>query len=148
MTLASLRRTSFQRFARVHGALLLRTNGRPRRLGLRQYALVLETVGRRTGSVRAVPLLYLPVGDDFMVLASNYGQERPPAWWLNLADQPDATVLWSGRRVPVRGRLVTGTERADLVERARSYNSQWRGYFETVRREIPVVLLERTAKPR
>ncbi len=141
---ATFRRVAYQRFATVHGYVLLRTNGRPRRLGRNQYALVLETVGRRSGATRAVPLLYLPDGENFVVLASNYGQERPPAWWLNLQARPDATVRWSGRRLAVRARVLTGDERAAIVGRGREYNRQWRGYFEHVRRELPVVMLERT----
>lgn len=143
-SVAAIRRVAYQKFARAHGYVLLRTNGRPRRLGWNQYALVLETVGRRSGAVRAVPLLYLPDGDDFVVLASNYGQERPPAWWFNLQARPDAAVRWSGRRLTVRARLLTGDERDATVERGRDYNKQWQAYFENVRRELPVVKLERT----
>jgi deazaflavin-dependent oxidoreductase (nitroreductase family) len=137
------RRRFYQRFARIHGALLVRTNGRPRSLGWHQTALVLETVGRKTGEARRVPLLYLPHGDGFVVLASNYGQERPPAWWFNLRAQPDVHVLWSGRRVAVHARVAEGGERVALVERARTYNAQWRDYLSTVQREIPIVILER-----
>jgi len=143
MPYSARRRRFFQRFARVHGALLIRTKGRPRSLGRHQTALVLETVGRRSGDPRLVPLLYLPHGDDFVVLASNYGQERPPAWWFNLQNQPDAHVLWSGRRVPVHARVAVDGERTALVEEARTYNAQWRDYLSSVEREIPVVVLER-----
>jgi F420H(2)-dependent quinone reductase len=140
------RRRFYQRFARVHGALLIRTKGRPRRLGLRQYALVLETVGRKSGAVRQLPLLYMPHGDDFVVLASNYGQERPPAWWFNLQAQPEAHVLVSGRRVPVTARVLEGDEREAIVPTARGYNVQWREYFASVQRELPIVCLERSVR--
>lgn len=137
------RRTGYQWFAKGHGWLLLRTNGRPHRLGRTQYALVLETIGRKSGLVRSVPLLYLPSGDDFVILASNYGQEQPPAWWRNLEAEPDAAVLCAGRRIPVRARRTEGAERDALIERGRTYNKQWQGYFTTVQRELPVVVLER-----
>lgn len=143
MAYSARQRRFFQRFARLHGALLVRTKGRPRSLGWGQTALVLETVGRRSGQPRRVPLLYLPYGDDFVVLGSNYGQERPPAWWLNLQARPDAHVLWSGRRLPVRAREAEGEERAVLVEQATRYNAQWRDYLRSVDRHLPVVVLER-----
>jgi len=143
MPYSARRRQFYQRFARVHGALLIRTKGRPRRLGWRQYACVLETVGRTSGLVRQLPLLYLPHGDGFIVLASNYGQERPPAWWFNLQAQPDAHVLTQGRRVPVRARVLEGDERAAMVPIARDYNVQWREYLTSVERTIPIVLLAR-----
>jgi len=141
--ISSARRRFYQQFARVHGALLIRTKGRPRWLGWRQTALVLETVGRRTGELRQLPLLCLRYGDAFVVLASNYGQERPPAWWFNLEAQPDCQVLWDGRRIPVRARVSAGDERAKLVERGCAYNSNWHDYLTTVEREIPLVVLER-----
>jgi deazaflavin-dependent oxidoreductase (nitroreductase family) len=142
--LDALRGRWFQAFAKVHGALLVRTKGRPRQLGRDRSALVLETVGRRSGATRAVPLLYMPRSGGFVVLASNYGQERPPAWWFNLQDRPDAFVLVGGRRIAVRARLTTGDERAGILDAAVTYNTQWRGYVEHLHRELPVVFLERT----
>jgi deazaflavin-dependent oxidoreductase (nitroreductase family) len=147
MAYSARRRTFYQRFAKVHGALLVRTKGRPRRLGLHQYACVLETVGRTSGRTRQLPLLYLPHGDAFLVLASNYGQERAPAWWFNLQARPDAFVLTQGRRVPVRARVLEGEERAAMVPIARDYNKQWREYLTSVERTIPFVLLERQPGP-
>jgi deazaflavin-dependent oxidoreductase (nitroreductase family) len=140
---ASLQRLWFQWFAKAHGALLVRTNGRPHQLGRGRSALVLETIGRRSGATRRAPLLYMPRAGGFVVLASNYAQERPPAWWFNLKAEPDAVVLVSGRRVPVRARLTTGDERDGILEAAVVYNKQWLGYLRHLQREIPVVVLER-----
>jgi deazaflavin-dependent oxidoreductase (nitroreductase family) len=85
----------------------------------------------------------MPDGEDFVVIASNYGGERPPAWWMNLSTDPDATVHVSGRSLPVRARALAGDERAAMLTRAVSYNRQWRGYARTVQRELPIVRLER-----
>ena len=84
MDVVALRRRWYMAFARVHTRLLLLTNGRPTYLTHRLRCLVLETIGRRTGRRRKVALLYMPDDDGFVVLASNFGQEHPPAWWLNL----------------------------------------------------------------
>ncbi|MEZ5143126.1 MAG: nitroreductase family deazaflavin-dependent oxidoreductase [Acidimicrobiales bacterium] len=147
MDLRASQRRAFQAFARVHGRLLVRTKGRPRWLGWRQSALVLETVGRRSGEVRAVPLLYMPHDEHFVILASNYGQEHPPAWWHNLQARPEAAVLWSGRRIPVRAEVVDGDDRVELVRRAREHCAQWRAYLANVDREIPIVVLRRRGDP-
>ena len=53
-----------------------------------QPVLLLETVGRRTGRRRTTPVQYLADGEAFVVLASNAGAPRPPAWWLNLLADP------------------------------------------------------------
>ncbi len=74
-----------RRATAAHGALLRRV-----RLGLlRRWfgmpLLVLETVGRRTGEPRIATLAYLPDGEDLVVVASNAGAARAPAWWLQPA---------------------------------------------------------------
>jgi deazaflavin-dependent oxidoreductase (nitroreductase family) len=120
----------FRAFARRHTRLLVRTRGRPSWSGPRLRFLVL------------VVLLYMPDGDAFVVIASNYGSERPPAWWLNLDAYPDAVVHVGGRSIPVRARALDGAERQAMVVRAASYNKLWRGYTRTVQRELPIVRLE------
>ena len=133
----------FRAFARQHTRLLVRTRGRPSWSGPHLRFLVLETRGRRSGQPRRVVLLYMPDGEDFVVIASNYGGERAPAWWMNLSTDPDAIVHVSGRSVPVRARVLAGAERDAMLTRAVSYNRQWRGYTRTVQRELPIVRLER-----
>ena len=134
----------FRAFAKRHTRLLVRTRGRPSWSGPRLRFLVLETRGRHSGLRRSVVLLYMPDGDGFVVIASNYGGERPPAWWMNLTTDPAAVVHVSGRSVPVRARALSGDERAAMLPRAAAYNGQWRGYLRTVQRELPIVRLERT----
>jgi F420H(2)-dependent quinone reductase len=135
----------FRAFAQSHTKLLVRTRGRPSWSGPRLRFLVLETRGRRSGQPRSVVLLYMPDGGSYIVIASNFGGERPPAWWTNLNADPDAVVHVSGRSIPVRARALAGAERDAMVTRAVSYNKQWRGYTQTVQRELPVVRLEPVA---
>ena len=136
------RRRRYQAFARAHGWLVVRTGGRPEHLGPRLRCVVLETIGRRSGIPRRVALLYMPDGDAFIVLASNFGQEHPPGWWLNLQAAPDAVVHHRGRKVAVRARELRGEERHEAVSRAAAHNKQWRSYLSTMHRPLPVVRLE------
>ncbi len=135
----------YRAFGRWHTRLLVRTNGRPEHLTPRLRCLVLETVGRRSGRSHRVALGYMPDDDSFVVLASNFGQDRAPAWWQNLQAQPQTTVRVAGRRVPVRARELTGPEREAALERAMAHNKQWRAYATTMRRSLPVIRLERQA---
>jgi deazaflavin-dependent oxidoreductase (nitroreductase family) len=133
----------FRAFARGHTRVLVRTHGFPSWSGPRIRFLVLETRGRRSGLPRSVVLLYMPDGGDFVVMASNFGGEQLPAWWMNLSAQPEAVVHVSGRTIPVRAQALTGEERDAMLRRAARYNRQWRGYTQSVERELPVVRLER-----
>jgi len=142
MNAVARRRRYYMAFARVHTRLLVLTNGRPSYLTPRLRCLLLETSGRRTGAPRKVALLYLPDGDGYVVLASNFGQQHPPAWWLNLEATGKATAIIGGRRIPVRAWELEGDERTAVLARATGYNKQWRFYADSLDRALPVVRLE------
>jgi F420H(2)-dependent quinone reductase len=144
MEAVARRRRYYMAFARAHTRLLFLTNGRPAYLTLRLRCLLLETSGRRTGAQRKVALLYMPEDEGYVVIASNFGRERPPAWWLNLETTGEATVIISGRRIPVRARELQGDERTAVLARATAYNKQWRSYASSLDRVLPVVRLEPT----
>jgi deazaflavin-dependent oxidoreductase (nitroreductase family) len=70
-----------------------------------QRFLLLSTIGRRTGEVRTQPLLYVRDGKRFVVVGSNGGDDRAPAWWLNLQACPRRACRRGARCAPcARGR--------------------------------------------
>ena len=72
----------------LHEQLYKRTDGR---LGHRMIGvptLLLRTTGRRSGATRTNGLVYARDGDDYLVVASNGGADRPPAWLHNLRANP------------------------------------------------------------
>jgi deazaflavin-dependent oxidoreductase (nitroreductase family) len=73
--------------------------------------MLLTTTGRRTGEPRVAPVTYAEDGGDLLVIGSNWGQEKHPAWALNLRANPDATVEIHGRRTDVTARLLEGADR-------------------------------------
>ncbi|MEV8375397.1 nitroreductase/quinone reductase family protein [Kribbella sp. NPDC056861] len=90
-----------------------RTGGRVTILGRSALpTLLLTTQGRKSGLPRTVPLIYAPDGDSFVVTASNWGQEKHPAWSGNLLAASAATVaLPGGRKIGVHAVLAEGAER-------------------------------------
>ena len=121
------------------------TRGRVVALGL-VPSLVLTTTGRRSGLPRSNPLLYVPDGDGYVLVGSNWGQTAHPAWALNLVAQPRAIVTLKGETFPVRATLVTGAERERLWALA---VREWPAYDTYVRRSggraIKVFRLTRAA---
>jgi deazaflavin-dependent oxidoreductase (nitroreductase family) len=73
-------------------------------------SLVLTTTGRRTGQPRSLVLVSAPHGRDLVVVASNYGGDRPPAWLLNLREQPRVQVLSGRHGGPATAREVTADD--------------------------------------
>jgi deazaflavin-dependent oxidoreductase (nitroreductase family) len=107
--------------------------------------LLLTTTGRRTGTARTWPLLYLADGDGFVVVGSNGGHDHDPAWCHNLRADPSASVEVEGRRIRVRARFATGTERTAWWDRFVEAYDGYADYERATDREIPVVILERAA---
>jgi deazaflavin-dependent oxidoreductase (nitroreductase family) len=107
-------------------------------------ALELTTVGRKSGENRSVMLTSpLQLGDTIVVVASRGGDPTHPAWFLNLRDNPDVEVAYKGgKRTPMKARVATAEERAELWPKVTSAYKGYAGYQEKTTREIPLVLLD------
>ena len=105
---------------------------------------VLESRGARTSRRRRIPLLYVLDGDAVVLVASNGGSPRNPAWLHNLRGDADVRFLCRERGWRVyRARVLTGAERArawDLATDLYAGYSDYQG--RAAGREIPVVVLE------
>ncbi|CAN5207357.1 nitroreductase/quinone reductase family protein [soil metagenome] len=117
------------------------------RLGWRAYGmpmLELTTTGRRSGEKRSTMLSSpLQQGDTIVVVASRGGDDKHPAWFLNIEANPDVeVVLEGGDRRRMRGRPATAEERAALWPRITREHRNYAGYQKKTAREIPLVLLE------
>jgi deazaflavin-dependent oxidoreductase (nitroreductase family) len=104
--------------------------------------LVLTTTGRKSGQQRSTPVGYLKHGDAFAVLASNAGNDRSPAWWLNLRADPSAEVLAERARIPVTARRADAAVESELWGEFARLNPGFDEYRNLTERQIPVVLLE------
>jgi deazaflavin-dependent oxidoreductase (nitroreductase family) len=104
---------------------------------------VLTTKGKKTGLTRKNALMYLPYGKDFVVIASNLGEEKHPAWWINLTAEPNSSVQIRDSHYTVRAREATETEREQLWQAIAEKSSDYEQYRTWTSRRIPVVILER-----
>src|SRR4051794_28551309 len=105
--------------------------------------LLLDHVGRRSGTQYTTPLLYLEDGPDLVVVASQGGLPKNPQWYANLAAHPDTTVSLKGERDrPVRARTATPDEREELWPRLVDLYADFAKYQKWTERQIRVVVLE------
>ncbi|MGN6256064.1 MAG: nitroreductase/quinone reductase family protein [Solirubrobacterales bacterium] len=95
--------------------------------------LLLTTTGRKSGERRTAPVLYIEDDGRYVVINTNAGNVRIPAWSLNLDADPEAEVEIGNRRIAVRARPAEGEERADLW---RKHNRQYAG-FDEYAEELP-----------
>jgi deazaflavin-dependent oxidoreductase (nitroreductase family) len=115
------------------------------RIGSRIWGLdivLLTTTGRRSGRARTVPLCSLRDGETFVVIASYGGLDRYPSWWLNLRQEPRATVRLGKTTRDVVAREATHDERDRLWAQVTTRAPGYLDYQRRTTRRIPVVLLE------
>jgi deazaflavin-dependent oxidoreductase (nitroreductase family) len=126
---------------RLHAWVYRRSGGRVLgRIG-GQPVLLLHTTGRRSGRPRTTPVQYLADGDTFVVVASNAGAVRPPAWYLNLRANQNAQIDVGARSVDVRAQEATGYERAQLWQRLTAANRYLDRGARKARRDLPLMVL-------
>jgi deazaflavin-dependent oxidoreductase (nitroreductase family) len=107
-----------------------------------QPILLLVTTGARSGKPRPTPLLYLRAGERIVVIGSNGGRDRNPAWCYNLRAHPHATVHLGGQVRQYHAREVDGAERAELWRKALDYFEGFALYEQRTARRIPIFVLE------
>jgi deazaflavin-dependent oxidoreductase (nitroreductase family) len=81
-------------------------------------------------------------GERLVVIGSNAGNPRPPAWSLNLEANPEATVQVGGRRSDMRARVAEGDERAQLWRRMNEHYAGFDEYRARTQRDIRLFVLE------
>ena len=105
--------------------------------------LLLTTTGRRSGEPRELPLIYGTSGDDYLIVASKGGADAPPAWYLNLKENPEVEVQVWGERFTAQARDATAEEKPELWETMTAEWPAYDDYQKKTERPIPVVVLER-----
>lgn len=131
----------------AHRALLRLSFGRVGWSFFGMPALELTTIGRKSGQPRAVMLTSpLREGSAVVVVASRGGDDKPPAWLLNLQANPAVEVSLQGApKRSMRARIATPDERARMWPQIAGRHKNYAGYQKKTERQIPVVLLEPTS---
>jgi deazaflavin-dependent oxidoreductase (nitroreductase family) len=111
--------------------------------GMRFDALVLVTVGAKTGEERRIPLGWFPGrAGSWLVVAAAAGAQRNPAWYYNLAAHPDrVSIEVPGGPVAVRAEQLHGVEREEAWRQIVAASAQFGKYQEKTDRELPVIRL-------
>ena len=113
----------------------------PQMMGL--PAILLTTMGARTGLERTHVLGGFADGEDaWLIVASNGGAPTHPAWFINLAKNPDKVWIEVGnRKLKVVPDSLRGSEREKAYARVVAVAPRYAGYLKKTDREIPVVRL-------
>lgn len=105
--------------------------------------LLLEHIGRKSGTTFTTPLIYLDDSPDVVIVASTGGMKKNPQWFANLMAHPETRVhLLKEPGRPVRAREANDEERARLWPMLVDLYADFAKYEQWTDRKIPVVILE------
>jgi deazaflavin-dependent oxidoreductase (nitroreductase family) len=113
-------------------------------------ALVLTTVGARSGTLRHTPVAYFAEGaDSWLIVASTNGAARNPAWYYNLAAYPDTVqIQLAGRTVAVSAEQLHGNDRQHAWRHISSTAERFAKNEQKTDRELPVIRLRTQPNPK
>jgi F420H(2)-dependent quinone reductase len=104
--------------------------------------LLLHTIGAKSGQRRTTTLTYARDGDSYLIVASNAGAKRYPAWYHNLRTRADCEINVGPKRLPVTARQVD-RDYPRLWQLVNANNSnRYNGYQRRTTRPIRVFVLK------
>jgi deazaflavin-dependent oxidoreductase (nitroreductase family) len=105
--------------------------------------LILFTKGRKSGKERSHALIFREHGDDYLVVASKGGADKPPSWFQNLVADPNVEVQIKGDRFRATARIADAAEKPEMWAKMAEVWPAYDEYQKKTAREIPVVVLHR-----
>lgn len=94
--------------------------------------------GARSGKRRVVPLIFVPHGEDVLLVASQGGMSMHPAWFHNLIANPSVCITADGRTRRMQARLASHEEKAALWSVAVAIYPDFARYQARTERDIPL----------
>lgn len=110
--------------------------------------VMLTTTGAKSGQPRTVPLVCIPHATNpacFALIASNWGNKRPPAWYFNLRANPRATGTIAGVAQQYIAHEATAAEYAAFWATAEATYIGFPRYKVRAERHLPIMVLLPTA---
>ncbi len=98
------------------------------------------TTGRKTGRSLTIPLMYVPRGEDVLLVASQGGAPKNPVWYHNLVAHPDITIQQGSKTGAFRARLATAEEKAGLWPICDQHYAPFAEYRTRTTRDIPIFI--------
>jgi F420H(2)-dependent quinone reductase len=122
--------------------LLKVSRGRLGNSFLGMQVLLLTTRGRKSGELRTLPLYYMEDGRRIVLVASNAGTSKDPAWLLNIRADPDVSADVRGQVRKMNARQASPDEKAQLWPRLTALFPQWKTMEDRSQRSFPLVILD------
>ena len=111
--------------------------------GLGFNALVLTTIGRKSGLERTTPVGWFPGKDgSWLIVASAAGGRKNPAWYHNIAAHPGKVQIeTAGRKVSVVAEQLHEPEREEAWRQITTAAPRFAKYQQKTDRVLPIIRL-------
>jgi deazaflavin-dependent oxidoreductase (nitroreductase family) len=109
-----MKRWQLKLFTRLHVLLHRLSFGRAFNSLAGDEVCFVTMKGAKTARTITLPLMYVPYRDGVLLVASQGGAPRNPAWYFNLVKTPDIKVSHRGKKMTLRARIATADEKPDL----------------------------------
>ena len=107
--------------------------------------VLLTTVGRKTGTPRTTPMMFVRDGDRFFVIASNAGAPKDPQWYRNLIADPSVTAELPGEEFKAHATPLDGADYDRTWAMIKERYPFFAEHDQRAGRRIPVVELIKQA---
>jgi len=105
--------------------------------------LILTTKGRKSGKILSNPVGYFEREGGYIIVASNSGAAKHPAWYHNIKGNPkDVIVQVNDKKMKVKPEIILGEPRKPIYEWIASIAPNFGDYEKRTAREIPLVFLK------
>ena len=105
--------------------------------------LLLTTLGAHSGEERTSPMMFVRDGGRLLVIASNMGSAKHPAWFHNLVAHPQVTVEVPGDTFSAAAAPLEGDEHDRAWAQIVADHPFFADHQKQTDRTIPIVALER-----
>jgi F420H(2)-dependent quinone reductase len=107
-----------------------------------QNILILNTIGRKSGLARSIPIAYFFHEGKYLIVESNWGKDNHADWYFNLQKQPQASIEVKGQTIKVKASFAEGEEYTRLWEYVTRKHPPYLDYQKMTERKIPIAVFE------
>lgn len=128
-----------KRFSRFHVWIYKKSKGRRMKYFRRKYPVcIIGTRGAKSGAYRETPVLYLPYEKGILLVGSQLGMPKHPAWYHNIMADPLITVTHAGTARTMTARRLSEDEKRRIWPYVTSLYPDYDKYQAATKRSIPV----------
>ena len=105
--------------------------------------VMLNVEGAKSKRSFTIPLVGIPAEDKILLVASNWGGARHPAWYYNILANPEVTLTVQGQTKRYVAHEASGAEREGYWRTVVDFYPGYGAYqARTGERQIPIMVLE------